>query len=88
MGRTGIIWLIGAKIACCGALFLVLTGVASLGTITAILTGNAVPLAGGAVVAVVAAAALYRRRTGAGQTGLPAAACHRPGSDAGQEHLE
>jgi hypothetical protein len=56
-------WLIGAKIACCGALILVLTGVLSLGTITAVLTGNALPIAGGAVVVLVAAAALLRQRS-------------------------
>jgi hypothetical protein len=56
-------WLIGAKIACCGVLLLVLTGVLSLGTITAVLTGNALPIAGGALVALGAAVALHRRRS-------------------------
>jgi small neutral amino acid transporter SnatA (MarC family) len=44
-------------------LLLVLAGVLSLGTITAVLTGNALPIAGGAVVVLVAAAALHRRRS-------------------------
>jgi hypothetical protein len=63
MGGRIIPWLIGAKIVCCGALILVLTGALSLGTITAVLTGNALPIAGGAVVVLVAAAALLRQRS-------------------------
>jgi|TARA_R110002072_G_scaffold121684_5_gene255856 ABC-type transport system involved in cytochrome c biogenesis permease component len=50
MGDRGWYWLIGAKIACCGALVLVLTGVLSLAAIGAFLSGNALPLAGGGIL--------------------------------------
>jgi len=53
MGGKGMTWLIGAKIARCGALLPVLAGVVSLGALTTILTGNALPIAGGAAIALV-----------------------------------
>jgi membrane protein implicated in regulation of membrane protease activity len=68
MGDRGLYWLIGAKIVCCGALLLVLTGVLSIGAIAALLTGNALVLAG--VALVVATVFLQRRisrRRAAGQ---------------------
>ncbi len=58
MGDKGWYWLIGAKIVCCGALLLVITGVLSIGAIGAFVTGNALPLTGAALVA----AALYMQR--------------------------
>lgn len=59
-------WLIGAKIICCGALLLVLTGAVSLGTVAAVVAGKAGLIAGGGAVALVAAAAWHLRRSGAG----------------------
>jgi len=59
MGDRGMYWLIGAKIVCCGALLLVLTGVLSVAAIAAFITGNALPLAGAALV--VAAVFVHRR---------------------------
>jgi hypothetical protein len=59
LGDRGFYGLIGAKIVCCGALLLVLTGVLSLGAITTFLTGNAMVLAGAALVVAVV---LVRRR--------------------------
>jgi len=46
MGSKTMTWLIGAKIACCGALLLALSGALSLGAISTFLSGNALPLAG------------------------------------------
>jgi len=59
MGSRGMYWLIGAKIACCGALLLLLTGVLSLGALSAFFSGSALPLAGAA--AAVVALFLWRR---------------------------
>ena len=53
MGGKGKAWLIGTKTARCGARLPVLAWVVSLGALTAILTGNALPIAGGAVIALV-----------------------------------
>lgn len=61
MGDRGMYWLIGAKIVCCGVLLLVIVGVLSLGGIAAFVTGNALPLAGAALVAV--AVFVQRRRS-------------------------
>lgn len=46
MCDRGWYWLIGAKIACCGALVLILTGALSLAAVGTFLSGNALPLAG------------------------------------------
>lgn len=63
MDRAKIRWLIGAKIVCCGGLFLVLSGVVSLATIGAFVTGNALPLAAaGGTLALVAWLVAARRR--------------------------
>lgn len=59
MGSRGTYWLIGAKIACCGALLLGLSGVLSLGALSAFFSGSALPLAGAA--AAVVALFLWRR---------------------------
>ena len=67
MGDKGLYWLIGAKIVCCGALLLVLTGVLSIGVIGGFVTGNALPLAGAALV--VAAVFVQRRRARRRTTG-------------------
>jgi uncharacterized membrane protein len=62
VGNKSMAWLIGTKVVCCGALLLVLTGALSLGTIGTFLSGNALPLAGGGVLALVLALRwLYRR---------------------------
>lgn len=55
--------LIGAKIICCGALLLVLTGVVSLGGIAALVTGNTLPIAGGGMIALIAAGTYFRSRS-------------------------
>lgn len=49
MGSKGWFGLIGAKIACCGILLLVLTGVLSVGVFIAVLSGNTPPLAGATI---------------------------------------
>jgi hypothetical protein len=70
MGDRSLYWLIGAKIVCCGALLLVITGVLSIGAIAAFLTGNALPLAGAALV--VAAVFVQRRGSRRHAAGGPA----------------
>jgi drug/metabolite transporter (DMT)-like permease len=68
MGDRGWYWLIGAKIVCCGALLLVIAGVLSFGAISSFVTGNALPLAGAAlVVATVFVLRQISRRRGVGR---------------------
>ena len=52
MGSRGMYWLIGAKIAGCGALLLLLSGVLSLGALSALFSDSALPLAGAAAAVV------------------------------------
>jgi len=61
MDKAKIRWLIGAKIVCCGGLFLVLSGVVSLAAIGSFVTGNALPLAAGAGLLAVLVVARWQR---------------------------
>jgi len=83
MSERGWYWLIGAKVVCCGALLLVITGVLSLGAITAFLTGNALVLAGaGLVVVAVAVQRRFFRRRKAGQPAFRGAPPPEPAASA------
>ena len=56
-------WLIGAKIVCCGALLLFLTGILSFSAIGAFISGNTgVWIGGGLVIAVLFVIRHFMRR--------------------------
>jgi hypothetical protein len=55
VGNKSMAWLIGAKVVCCGALLLALTGAVSFGAVVTFVSGNALPLAGGGALALVLA---------------------------------
>jgi hypothetical protein len=62
MDDTKMRWLIGAKIVCCGGLLLFLSGALSLAAVGSFVTGNALSLAGGGVLALALVAVRWQRR--------------------------
>lgn len=63
MSPNNLRWLIGAKIACCVGLLLVVSGALSLAAVGTFLTGNALPLVGGGALILLLARVWQRRRT-------------------------
>jgi hypothetical protein len=65
MDKAKIRWLIGAKIVCCGGLLLFFSGALSLAAVGSFVTGNALPLAGAGVLALVMVALRWQSRRAA-----------------------